>query len=70
MRNPTPLLPKSLQAGEEPRPILTVQFPRDIYNRVRAEGAAAERTPSYIVRKAVKEFIDRLDNADALKAAG
>jgi predicted transcriptional regulator len=47
-----------------------VQFPRDIYNRVRAEGAAAERTPSYIVRKAVKEFIDRLDNADALKAAG
>ena len=65
MRNPTPLSPKPLQTGEEPRPILTVQFPRDIYNRVRAEGAAAERTPSYIVRKAVKEFIDRLDAKEA-----
>ena len=65
MRNPTPLSPKAPQAGEEPRPILTVQFPRDIYNRVRAEGTAAERTPSYIVRKAVKEFIDRLDTKEA-----
>jgi predicted transcriptional regulator len=64
MRNPTPLSPKP-QPAVEPRPIFTVQFPPAVYARVKAIAREDERTSSWVVRKAVQEFIDAIDRRKA-----
>jgi len=53
---PLPSTPKSAA-----RPVLTVQFPPTIYQRIQAEARDGDRTPSYIVRAALVEHYERLD---------
>jgi predicted transcriptional regulator len=54
-----PLSPAPAQPAE--RTVLSVQFPRSIYDRIQAEARDDDRTPSYVIRKALAEHFERLE---------
>jgi predicted DNA-binding protein len=57
------LMPLPTPPASPPRQqnVLSVKFPAAIYNRIQADARDDDRTPSYILRKAVAEYYHRLD---------
>ena len=43
------------------RRIVSAQFPAEIYDRIQAEAAELDRSPSWVLRKAAAEHFERLE---------